>query len=1147
MKVSLSTILLITFAALSSVVEAARLGQKAVVDDGRRMNSSRVETRQKLQALLQKRLATDWEKTVPNPFSAKKTTSSGGQRHILQDEEADAAAAAPDGRTVIVECLERPLFYCSTCADSLQAEQDAVLAAIVAQYPEARLVSATKSLINAIFVELPLSDNNASAEDAALRQIEGVKDVTPHGSLQMDVIGAVESIGVYQAREQFCATGRDVRVAVLDGGIDYTHKAMGGSGTLEDYRAAYGASGRSQENRQRDGLFPTNVVVDGYDFIGEFNSVPVSDPDPIDNFGHGTAVADAIRSVAPGAKLVALKVCSTGMACPVFSIIQGLEYALDPNQDGEVDDKVDIINLSLGIPFVSPFYNFVARALESAFALGVLPVVAAGNSGNIPYIIGGLSGSPNSISVGATGHPDSIDAGVMADYSSRGPGENNMMKPDIVAPSGLTLAAAGTGFLRYRSIQGTSFSAPLVAGAAAVVMERCPDCSPFAIKSLLMNNANRRIRYHSSSLALSPSTMSGAGELQIDKTLEADFWAYSVEDVQPSMSLGLINAASDITVRKTIKIVNLSSKAQTLLATYELRDPFSPYADALTVELSTPRVELNSECNSEAIVEVLFKIDASKAPPNVMTSTGWAGFDPRRLDVNEFGGHVIISSESTNKDISLPFVGIIRRASDVAIEDPVIRDLSTEGPTSVNLNLVNNGAGTAQIDAFELLVVSGDDIESLFGDPVAPNDIRYVGYRVLPVGKQGCTHLVEFAFNTWERKNGRLVGEIYGVEIDTDGDGEGDVFLYNLGLGRENIVIKFGENEETCTGLPPDHGTSSATTVLRACSEDLGIEDFEGRLGLRFEAITITDDMVIVSTDVPGETFTPVAFPKPRLSAPSYDVYPGDVLETLEVDGSGDDSRGFIQKSLGLMLVTNSYRTSNSTGASTPSTEAAIMLQDGYNFNRLPREITTDVLEFPQAENLVGPDCSWKEVDPACDGTVVGNQDDDNMDIDIADTLESPILEGDSILNPVLPMTVKLTQNQNSEQSSFLVSCAPVVVPRANVPTRAPTTAPLPTTSSPTVRPVAATASPIFIPVDPPGFGPPSSGSAPISVVVASEEAPTPGRGTGTDSFSIEVTPEEEAVAETVDLEAETSGASGIWSRLLTTSTAVGFLLAWRL
>jgi hypothetical protein len=80
-----------------------------------------------------------------------------------------------------------------------------------------------------------------------------------------------------------------VRVAVLDSGIDYTHAELGGPGTLEAYIDAYGEGPASPENKQRDGLFPTDRVVEGYDVLGDLYEInpgeAIPDDDPIDSLG----------------------------------------------------------------------------------------------------------------------------------------------------------------------------------------------------------------------------------------------------------------------------------------------------------------------------------------------------------------------------------------------------------------------------------------------------------------------------------------------------------------------------------------------------------------------------------------------------------------------------------------------------------------------------------------------------------------------------------------------------------------------------------------------------------------------------------------------------------------------------------------------
>ena len=101
-------------------------------------------------------------------------------------------------------------------------------------------------------------------------------------------------------------------------------------------------------------------VVGGYDFVGEIwpGGDLAPDANPIDFAGHGTHVSDIIggrsadgthKGVAPGASLYGVKVCSAvATSCSGVAILQGIEFALDPNGDGDISDAVDVINLSLG-------------------------------------------------------------------------------------------------------------------------------------------------------------------------------------------------------------------------------------------------------------------------------------------------------------------------------------------------------------------------------------------------------------------------------------------------------------------------------------------------------------------------------------------------------------------------------------------------------------------------------------------------------------------------------------------------------------------------------------------------------------------------------------------------------------------------------
>jgi hypothetical protein len=103
----------------------------------------------------------------------------------------------------------------------------------------------------------------------------------------------------------------------------------------------------------------------------------------------------------------------------------------------------------LSIPVIS-----VAKAFDDVFEVGVLSIVAAGNYGNVPFILGGESKAAHTLAVAATGNPITADVKMVESYSSRGPGENNSIKPDIAAPSGVVVAVAATGSLFRAS--GTS-------------------------------------------------------------------------------------------------------------------------------------------------------------------------------------------------------------------------------------------------------------------------------------------------------------------------------------------------------------------------------------------------------------------------------------------------------------------------------------------------------------------------------------------------------------------------------------------------------------------------------------------------------------------------------------------------------------------
>ena len=245
-----------------------------------------------------------------------------------------------------------------------------------------------------------------SSQLSVLRTIPGVRSVGHVQQFEPDHIQSVPWVGAPSVWQDLGLRGNGIRVGVIDSGIDYLHANFGGSGNPGDYAA-------NDPNVIEAGSFPTAKVKGGYDFAGSTytggGTAPSPDPDPLDLGGHGSHVAGTVaglgvansigQGVAPEADLYALKVFGdNGGTTGLVSL--AIEWAMDPNGDGDMSDHLDVINMSLGASFGSPD-DPSAISSANAAALGIIVVASAGNSGAVPYITGSPAVAGPAISVAA--------------------------------------------------------------------------------------------------------------------------------------------------------------------------------------------------------------------------------------------------------------------------------------------------------------------------------------------------------------------------------------------------------------------------------------------------------------------------------------------------------------------------------------------------------------------------------------------------------------------------------------------------------------------------------------------------------------------------------------------------------------------------
>jgi subtilisin family serine protease len=366
-------------------------------------------------------------------------------------------------------------------------QQDVFAKRLRQAVPDARVRWRYKIVLDGMAIVAPAG---AASRISALPGVAEVyPSVTYHRSLYQSpaVIGAPQVWG-----PQLATAGQGMKIGIIDDGIDQTHPFFSPTGFTMPSGFPKGNSAYTDAKVIVARSFPPP----GFKY--RYAKLPF---DPVES-EHGTHVAGIAAgdygTSAPGPN-GAVKV--SGIAPRAYLgnyrvlTIPTAQFGLDGNSpeivagiEAAVRDGMNVINLSLGEPEITPSRDVVVQAIQGAARAGVVPVIAAGNDFDALGFgsIDSPGSAPAAITVAAA-----TKSGAITSFSSGGPTPYSLrFKPDVTAPGASILSSVPVHLGSWSFLDGTSMASPHVAGAAAVLRQRHPNWSVAQIKSALVLTGN---------------------------------------------------------------------------------------------------------------------------------------------------------------------------------------------------------------------------------------------------------------------------------------------------------------------------------------------------------------------------------------------------------------------------------------------------------------------------------------------------------------------------------------------------------------------------------------------------------------------------------------------------------------------------------
>ena len=336
-----------------------------------------------------------------------------------------------------------------------------------------------------------------------LRSVTGVGEVSPDRPVKLqhavdgydpgsDAHSMHSIVGATKARDLWSKgfTGGGVDVALIDSGVVPVNGLTAPGKVIHGPDLSFEAAN------------PNAQYLDTYGHGTHLAGIIAGKDDgtPSDYFGVANNNHEYFTGIAPDSRIVNVKVANAHGATDVSQVLAAIDWVVQHRNDNGMNIRV--LNLSFGTDGTQNYlYDPLTYAAEVAWRKGIVVVVAAGNSQFGTSALNNPAYDPYVIAVGANDTKGTYDSSddTIPDWSARGDGVRN---PDLVAPgrsiqslrspgSNIDQQHGSTGKINERFFRGsgTSQSAAVVSGAAALLLSQRPGLTPDQVKALLKRSA----------------------------------------------------------------------------------------------------------------------------------------------------------------------------------------------------------------------------------------------------------------------------------------------------------------------------------------------------------------------------------------------------------------------------------------------------------------------------------------------------------------------------------------------------------------------------------------------------------------------------------------------------------------------------------